>query len=225
MRARKSSEALKFLLTLSLMANAAAGAYWVWLHKTPAQAQAVSQLPSAARTPSAAQSPGATQSPVAAQPPSSPIARPRAESKPYTYWIKIRSLDAKAGASAAEDAPESLQGPPPGSPRTVLALSDAPAQAGGPVRISQQTVSPDATVLLGPESLRTGCCRIVFLIDADGARSSVVTAVSGTYHESCEPVADGKWESDRLALWRYQTADGHGGRYHYEVYLERRARG
>jgi hypothetical protein len=231
MRARKSSEALKFILTLSIMGNVAAGGYWLWLQKTPAKAQAVDTGDAAAhglpqKAPARAE---AVAPPAAAQAPLSPSARPRPDGKPYAYWLKIRSLDAKAVADApsAEDSPESLQGPPPGTPRTMLALPDAPAQAGGPVHVTQQAVAPDTAVRSGPEFLRSGCCRIVFMLDADagGNRPTVVTPVTGTYHESCEAVADARWENDRLPLWRYQTADGHGGRFHYEVYVERKAKG
>jgi hypothetical protein len=76
--------------------------------------------------------------------------------------------------------------------------------------------------------MKTGQCRIHFAFDYRGQAGSLpvgtTTALSGTYFEKANLATDARWQGNQLILWRYQTADGHGGKFHYEVFLQRQAR-
>jgi hypothetical protein len=95
--------------------------------------------------------------------------------------------------------------------------------------VTQKPLPPADEAGAGEESSSPGGCRVQFTIqsakEGPAARATATAVLSGTYHESCQPDAAQAWQGDRLPLWRYQTADGHGGRFSYEAFLERRPRG
>jgi hypothetical protein len=151
----------------------------------------------------------------------------RVESGRYTYFVMIRSLDPRdESARPAEVAADALAGPAPGTAREVLELADLPKWGASAIHVSQRKLEADDEAAGAPAALRSGSCRVQVTVECAGKSGSGqaggIAALSGTYHEDSDSLDAKQWDENRLPLWRYQTADGHGGRFHYEVYLERR---
>jgi len=142
----------------------------------------------------------------------------------YQYALKVRSLDGKGDADAGGEASPADGGSLWGPPLAALLSLPVGSSSASEIVVTQKALQADDRDDADSPS-PAGACRIRLWARWGDAspRTTAVATIRGTYHESMD-VASRSWDGDRMPLWRYHTADGHGGQYTYEVTVERRPR-
>ena len=207
MKARKNG-LLRLVLAVVLLANAAAVAWLIWRDVKKPDVEVLAEAGNVSAV------------------------RVRLADDRYGYSLMLHNLDAKSDAEAAPagaadggDSGGAVAGLPPGSGVEIHSLADSEGHRAGQVNIIAQVLQADEAIDASPGSMKTGQCRLHFAFDSRGREGATAhgttTALSGTYFEKADLAADARWQGNRMILWRYQTADGHGGKFRYEVFLQR----